>query len=196
VIGRNPWIVFAGNCQGRHARETGPRGCWLVTVNDSLEVESADWQPLDVVRWQTLEIDIAGVSEESEAFGRAAKSMANAVREADGRLVAARIVFMGATPLHGSLHRDPERWRAELLARAQDQGEGAVWIERIRAATSPVYDLAKLGERDTLTKIVLETLDQAHVDSGNLPAEIREMLGVLPSEVRNEVEAEWAEARK
>ena len=117
--------------------------------------------------------------------------MAHAVSEADGRLVAARIVFTGATPLHGSLHRDSHRWRAELLARAQDQGQDAIWIERIKVSTSPVYDLAQLAERDALTRIVLETLEQARVEPGNLPDEIKEMLGVLPGEIRSEVESDW-----
>ena len=70
VISEDPWIVFAGNCQGRHAREAGPRGCRLVTVNDALEVERADWQPLDVVRWQVLEVDLTGVEDESVEAGR------------------------------------------------------------------------------------------------------------------------------
>lgn len=34
IISQDPWIVFAGNCQGRHVKETGARGCRLVTVND------------------------------------------------------------------------------------------------------------------------------------------------------------------
>ena len=191
VISRDPWIVFAGNCQGRDVREAGPHGCWLVTVNDSLSVQKVDWHDLDVVRWRVLEIDLAGVSEESEALGRASKSMTHAVSEADGRLVAARIVFTGATPLHGSLHRDFLRWRAELLASAQDQGQDAIWIERIKVSTSPVYDLAQLAQRDALTRIVLETLEQARVEPGNLPVEIKEMLGVLPGEIRGEVESDW-----
>jgi hypothetical protein len=58
-------------------------------------------------------------------------------------------------------------------------------------STSPVYDLAQLAERDALTKIVLETLEQARVEAGNLPDEIKEMLGVLPSEVRSVVESDW-----
>jgi DNA repair exonuclease SbcCD nuclease subunit len=191
VISQDPWIVFAGNCQGRHAREVGPHGCWLVTVNDSLEVENVDWHTLDVVRWRVLEIDLVGLEEESEALTRVTQSMTNAVSEAEGRLVAARIVCTGATPLHGSLHRETQRWRAELMGRAQDQGEAAIWIERIKVSTSPVYDLAQLAERDALTKIVLETLEQARVESGNLPDEIKEMLGVLPSEIRSEVESDW-----
>ncbi len=196
VISRDPWIVFAGNCQGRDARETGPRGCRLVTVNDSLEVENVEWHDLDVVRWQVLEIDLAGVAEESEALSRVTKSMSIAVGEADGRLVAARIVFTGVTPLHGSLHRETQRWHAELLGRAQDQGEEAIWIERFKVSTSPVYDLAQLAERDALTRIVLETLDQAKIAPGNLPDEVKEMLDVLPLEVRSEVESDWGESQR
>jgi len=188
--------VFAGNCQGRDAREVGPRGCRLVTVNDSLEVENAEWHDLDVVRWQVIEIDLAGVREESEALSRVTKSMASAVSEAEGRLVAARVVFTGTTPLHGSLHRDTHRWRAELLGRAQDQGEEAIWIERIKVSTSPVYNLAQLAERDALTKIVLETLEQARVEPENLPDDIKEMLDVLPPEVRSEVEYDWGESQQ
>jgi DNA repair protein SbcD/Mre11 len=192
VICRDPWIVFAGYFQGRDAREVGPRGCWLVTVNDSQEVESVDWHDLDVVRWQVLEIDLAGVAEESEALDRVTQAMIRAVSEAAGRLVAARIVFAGATPLHGSLHRDSHRWRAEILARSQDQGRDTIWIERIKVSTSPVYDLAQLVERDALTKIVLETLEQARVEPESFPAEIKEMLAVLPAEVRSEVESDWS----
>jgi DNA repair exonuclease SbcCD nuclease subunit len=196
VVSKDPWIVFAGNCQGRHARETGPRGCRLVTVDDSLSVQSVDWQTLDVVRWQELTVDLSGVENDSEALRRVGEAMDNAVIAAEGRLVAARIVITGTTSLHGSLHRDVQRWRAELLAKAQDQGAEAIWIERIEVSTAPVYDVAQLVERDALTKIVVESLDQAHNELGTLPTEIQEMLGVLPPEVRREVEAEWSEDQR
>jgi hypothetical protein len=192
VVSRDPWIVFAGNGQGRDIREEGPHGCWLITVNDSLEVDDVRWHDLDVVRWQTLYIDLDGVTEQADALSRVAGSMAGAVGEAEGRLVAARIVLTGASPLHGSLHREAHRWRAEILGRAQDLGEDFIWIERIKASTSPVYDLGKLARRDALTRIVLEILDQASIEPGSLPNEITEMLGVLPNEIRSEVESEWA----
>lgn len=190
VISKDPWIVFAGNCQGRHVRETGPRGCRLVTVNDSLAVESAEWRDLDVVRWNELKVDLTGIDEEAGALTRASDEMGNAVAAADGRLVAARIVLTGTTSLHGSLYRDDQRWHAEILARAQDHGGDALWIERIKIATTPVYDVAQLAQRDALTKIVVENLDQAHANLEGLPAEIGEMLAVLPPEVRHEVEVE------
>ena len=191
VISKDPWIVFAGNCQGRHARETGLRGCRLVTVNDSLAVESAEWRDLDVVRWNELRVDLTGIDEEAGALTRTSDAMGNAVAAADGRLVAARIVLTGTTSLHGSLHRDDQRWHAEILARAQDHGAEALWIERIKIGTTPVYDVAQLAQRDALTKAVVETLEQARANPEVLPAEIGEMLAVLPPEVRHEIEVEW-----
>lgn len=192
VIGEDPWIVFAGNCQGRHARETGPRGCRLVTVNDSLRVESAEWRSLDVVRWEELTVDLTGVNAESDALRRVSDAMGHAVAAAEGRLVAARIVLKGTTPLHGSLHRDGQRWRAELLSRAQDQGADALWVERIKISTAPIYDIAQLAARDALTRIVVDQLEEAQAHLTSLPAEIGEMLAVLPPELRGEIEVEWS----
>jgi exonuclease SbcD len=191
VIRRDPWIVFAGNCQGRDVRETGPRGCRLVTVNDSLEVADATWHELDVVRWQVLDIDLTAVETESDALDRVSQAMSRAVREASGRMLAVRIIFSGATSLHGPLHRDFKRWQAELLAGAQDQGQDAIWIERILVSTSPMYDLAHLAERDALTRIVLETLERVRIEPEKFPSEIKDMLAILPGDVRSGVESDW-----
>jgi DNA repair exonuclease SbcCD nuclease subunit len=196
VISKEPWIVFAGNCQGRHARETGPRGCYLVTVNDHLAVESADWRNLDVVRWEAVEVDLAGLEEEPEVLRRIRDALSRAIESAEGRLLAARLVLTGASPLHGILLRDTVRFRAETEAIAQDFGVDAIWIEQIKVATSPVYDLGELAERDALTKTVLESLEQATQQLDTLPDDITEMLDVLPPELRAEVETDWSAAQR
>lgn len=193
IISRDPWIVFAGNCQGRHIKETGARGCQLVTVNDSLQVESVDWQTLDVVRWEELSVDLAGCDTDSDALHRINVAMEKAVGESDGRLVAARIALSGATPLHGSLHREQSRWHAEALAMAQNQGAEAIWIERVKIATTPVYDVTALAERDALTKTVLDSLSDLAETQPTQLAGISSMLDLLPSEVRREVETDFQE---
>ncbi|MEN9602827.1 MAG: hypothetical protein RIS56_2433 [Verrucomicrobiota bacterium] len=190
VINEDPWIVFAGNCQGRHIKETGARGCRLVTVSDSLHVEGVEWRSLDVVRWAELNIDLSGVETETEATRLVSDAMGKAVTAAEGRLVAARIILSGTTQLHGSLHRNDEHWSAQFLASAQDHGADAIWIERIKVSTSPVYDLAELAERDALTKIVVTNLTATHDQPILLPSEIEEMLSVLPLEIRTQVEDE------
>lgn len=191
IISKDPWIVFAGNCQGRNVRETGPRGCRLVTVNDSLEVESVDWRALDVVRWQDVQISLDGLESEAEVIQQIRESLSDAVEKAEGRLLAARITLIGSSPLHGCLHREAQRWRAEILGISQDFGEGCVWIEQVKVSTSPVYEIHELAERDALTKIVLETLDQVTHDLSDFPVDVVEMLDVLPAHVRGELEKEW-----
>jgi hypothetical protein len=161
-------------------------------VNDALQVASAEWRALDVLRWQELSVDLSGLETESEALRRLSDTMSNAVAAAEGRLVAARVVIAGATALHGSLHRDSQHWRAQILASAQDQGEEALWLERIKIATTPVYEVAQLSARDALTKTVVDNLAEAQSRRPELPAEIGEMFDVLPPEIRAEIDAEWA----
>ncbi len=196
VVCEDPWIVFPGNCQGRHIKETGPRGCRLVTVSDSLRVESAEWRPLDVVRWEQITVDLAGCTDETEALRRVSVAMKEAVAQAEGRTVAARVILAGATALHGTLHREQQRWFSEILARAQDLGAEALWIERIRVSTSPVYDVAQLAERDPLTKTVVESLNRAGETVAELPPDVVELFELLPNEVRGEAEAEWSPERR
>ncbi len=196
VISEEPWIVFAGNCQGRHVRETGPRGCRLVTVGDALEVESAEWKTLDVVRWAVVEVDLSGAEEEREALQCIRAAFSGAIDGAEGRLVAARVRLTGATSLHGGLHKNSQHWRAQLQAMAQDFGTDALWIERVAIGTTPLYDIAQLAERDDLTGAVLKAMEEATHAPDTLPADILEMLDVLPPEVRSEVEKDWEEANR
>src|SRR5262249_54730385 len=63
VLARDPWIVYAGNIQGRHARETGPKGCVLVETEDD-RVRAAEFVALDSVRWLEQRIDLGGAADE------------------------------------------------------------------------------------------------------------------------------------
>ena len=194
VLSETPWIGFAGNLQGRHVRETGPRGCRIIMVSDSLHIESNEFRPLDVVRWSIVEVDLEGTKTEAEALERLSKRFGFEAEQAGDRLLAARIVFKGATSLHGLLLRDQQRLRAECIAVTQ-QCAGSVWIEEIKVRTSPVYDLAELAERDDLTGIVIESLSNA--TDGDIPDEIQGMLDALPAAVREEVASELSgEARR
>ena len=196
VVSEDPWIVFSGNCQGRHARETGPRGCRIVTVGEENIVVSAEWQTLDAVRWSLVDADLSGIERETDALRCIRAALSDAVENADGRLVAARVDLTGATSLHGTLHQQSRHWRAQLLGFEQDFGKEALWIERLKIRTTPIYDVATLAERDALTGTVLTALDQATHDLESMPDDILEMLDVLPQEVRPEVENDWTESHR
>jgi hypothetical protein len=56
ILQRDPWVVFPGNLQGRHIRETGERGAMLVTT-DTSGIQTVERLLVDAVRWQRVEVD-------------------------------------------------------------------------------------------------------------------------------------------
>ena len=191
VVAREPWVVFPGNPQGRHIRETGARGCQLVTVGDDLDVVEAEFRALDVVRWVRLEVDISAAENRADLPARISSALIRGAAAAEGRLLAARIVLVGATTLHNTLKRDLPGLRAECINQAQSVPDG-IWIEAVEVRTTPRQNLADLAARDDLTRIVLETLSQAAAGELAVPGEVRDLLKILPAELRDGVEAELA----
>jgi DNA repair protein SbcD/Mre11 len=133
----DPWIVFPGNIQGRHVREPGAKGCTLVTVGDSLEVTSIDPRWLDVVRWDTCRVDTAGARDGDEALRRFERELETRMSEIDGRLLALRVEFHGATAAHAPLSAKSAHWTQEVRRASLDAGSGRVWVEKVVFKTTP-----------------------------------------------------------
>ena len=138
VLHQDPWIIYPGNLQGRHVRETGPKGAMLVRVSDGRIAEPPVFLPFDTVRWAQLEIDVTGVADEDAAGARARGCLADALSAAEGRLLAVRITLTGATAACAALTRNivatRERLKAEALILA---GPDAIWVESIAIAVRP-----------------------------------------------------------
>ncbi len=132
MLSERPWIVFPGNIQGRHPRESGAKGCTLVTVEDG-RVSTVEHRAVDVLRWATLEVDVDGVDVVS-LTGRIETPVRVAIEGADGRPVLARLVLTGLSDLHGALLGDTDRLAAECRNAAIEAG-GALWVESVRVHT-------------------------------------------------------------
>ncbi|MAG32092.1 MAG: DNA repair exonuclease [Deltaproteobacteria bacterium] len=147
VIGPDPWIVFPGNIQGRHAREAGPKGCSLVRVEHG-EVAAVEQRDLDVVRWSRVEVDLSRADSAEESVDRVQNALGEARGAADGRLLASRIVLCGRSGAHDALARDPERWIHEFREQASALGAPGVWIEKVVFDTRRPIDLGVELERE------------------------------------------------
>lgn len=143
VVSENPWVVFPGNLQGRHAKETGPKGYTLVTVEDG-EVRSVEERHVDVARWARCEVDASGAGTPADVLDLAQAELGKAVAEAEGRIVAARVVIVGTTDAHDALLSDHEELEAELRSRSFEIGD--LWVEKFQIATKRARDLSGLRE--------------------------------------------------
>ncbi len=134
VLWDDPWIIFPGNIQGRHIRETGPKGCVLVTVDDRGRPK-IEFKPLDVIRWVIVTVDSNGAESGYTVIDRFCSRLETILDENEGRPLAARVLIQGETPAHSELLANVDRWSNEIRAAALDTSGHKVWIEKIKFHT-------------------------------------------------------------
>jgi exonuclease SbcD len=184
-VSRDPWIVFPGNTQGRHVRETGPKGCTLVTVEDG-EVSEVESRELDVVRWASVSVDLSDVPSADASIERVRSALEAEQALAGDRLLAARLVLHGRSPAHAALAREPERWMHEYRAQASSLPGSGVWLEKVKLETQRPVDLdAELERDDALGELLrmIAGLEEAPIELESLAAEFAELKGKLPPEI-------------
>ncbi len=120
-------VEFPGNIQGRNIRETGAKGCLLVTVDPS-ERAQPDFQPLDVFRWVEVAVGAQAAVSTADAVELTVQAIDDARQEADHRPLAVRVRLACAAGVYRQVTEDMERFRFELAAQAGNQ----VWVEKIK----------------------------------------------------------------
>ncbi len=179
ILNRDPLIVFPGNIQGRHARETGPKGCAIVSVDDNFGVTIED-RCLDVVRWERLNVDISGARDGDDVLARFDEGLRLALLGCGDRVLSLRLELTGRCAAHAELAAASERWIAELRRQAAETSAGRAWVEKVHLRGLPL-----LGP------------DHAISDGA-----LGELLGLLdgyrdqPETLRDLVRKELAELRK
>jgi DNA repair exonuclease SbcCD nuclease subunit len=172
-------IVFAGNLQGRGLRETGAKGATLLELGHDHAVRH-EHRVLDVVRWELLSVDASGCASSEETCERVAATVRDAVTQADGRLLAARVQITGTCEAHAGLLADGERLRYEVIGAATDVAGEAVWIESVQTATTPVRKIAGGGE-DAIGELMSELEEITDAEAIDAVASLAKILpaGVL-----------------
>ncbi|KVC93517.1 metallophosphoesterase [Burkholderia ubonensis] len=181
-------IVFPGNLQGRHIRETGRRGAVLVTVESGeTRVERLY---LDVLRWEAVEVDAADCVTIADLARKIGQSL-EALLTVDGHVPrAVRVTVTGRTPAHGLFFGRATQLRAEVLNQIGIIGNERLWLEKVKVATSAM-DLSH-GETEQLE--ALEDLKQILADAAHDPEflallerDLMPFVGKVRSEVKEEV---------
>jgi DNA repair exonuclease SbcCD nuclease subunit len=189
----DPVIVFPGNVQGRHARETGPKGCYLVEVEDGGGVELA-FRELDVVRWELVECDAGGELEPEAIFGRLAAAARPAGRAAGDRLLVLRAVVRGETQAHAELQANRRAQAENCLAVLQNVLGNRAWLESVRFDTRPPSDDLAGADLEDAIAAVAGIVDELSRSPEDLAArlqidELQRLDDRLPTELKRGDEA-------
>lgn len=187
IVSRDPWVVFPGNLQGRHAREVGEKGASLVTFSDR-GVVSVEHRVLDVVRWAHVTVDASGCDARADVMERARAALEDEVQRAEGRLLAARVRFEGTCPVSGALHDARAELADELRLVAVDVAGEDAWIEKLEIATRTTVDVLALRAQDTALGQLARRIEEVRGDDAallELGGCLEDLRKKLPPEVRN-----------
>jgi len=186
VVSEQPRVVYPGNLQGRHARETGPKGCELVSVQAGLV--DASFVPLDVVRWHQLEVDLSSALHLDHVPKLVSAALQAAASGAIEALHAVRLTLVGETTLHAQEAQQPGTLAAAVQAAAQDVSGAEVWIEKVKLNLRSPIDRERLAQGTDALGELVRWVDVLAEDGQALDHFCRPILeGVLdnlPPEVR------------
>lgn len=181
-----PPIIFPGNVQGRHARETGAKGCCVVSIERGrAEVE---FVPLDVVRWERVRVDASNANDLEDIYKRFANVLERTLAAADDRLLAVRVELFGACAAHDRLASKRGSTIAEIRNEAIRAGADRVWIEKVEFATRPLRARGK-SSGDSLegpAEVLLEMIQRYRTDASSLielASELDDLRDKLPAEL-------------
>jgi DNA repair exonuclease SbcCD nuclease subunit len=180
---RDPFVVFPGNIQGRHIRETGAKGATLVTVEGG-EITAITHRPLDVLRWAHCQVDLDGCESSDDMYERVRHSLEKEQDLAENRTLAIRVELTGSSTLHAELLSQHAHWTQEFRALAASLGD--LWLEKIIFKTRRFTSLQEVtGEENPLAGLLhsIDGLDLAPDMLLDLVPEIASFKAKLPPEI-------------
>jgi len=188
ILKKDPMIVFSGNIQGRHIRETGAKGCLLVSVPDNGKPVT-EFIALDVIRWFTLPVDAADADNCYQVVDHTKKALADLIHKNTGMPLVVRIVISGNTPAHNDLISGMEHWKNEIRAMAADISQETAWIEKIKIHTSLPMSETAFNTADGPISELAAFFDELHDHPQTLSSLISEELSALEIKLPLELKA-------
>ena len=136
----DPLIIYPGNPQGRNPRELGPRGCYVIDVDETGHAQER-FVEVDAVRWFEEELSIASLETEDQLIAQVEDICTRIRTQANGRPAVGRVRITGRGPLYRTLVRPGLlAGLVQRLRETEGRDQPFVWIDRIEMQARPEID--------------------------------------------------------
>ncbi len=161
-LNEDPPIVYPGNIQGRHRKETGEKGCILVSIEEE-KSECVFIDTCDIV-WEKVEVSITTI-QSIDSFINVCKEELNRVRRTD-QGVFLTFLFTGYSELSAILQGDSLiEDILESLITGEEEQRNFVWICSFENQTELVKDRDQLKKDMHFVGDLLQQFEQYdHID--------------------------------
>ncbi|HDH05209.1 MAG TPA: DNA repair exonuclease [Nitrospirae bacterium] len=186
TLHEDPRIIFPGCIQGRHIRETGEKGCALVSIDDGriMEVEHKE---IDVLRWGIRSVDVSEAESSGDVVDLVSAVVTEEAGKSNGRPLALRLLITGKSKAHAGLIANPEQCINDIRGIATDISNGDIWIEKVKIKTAAQIDIEEMRSRDDAIGELLRSIHDLGIDREALSRmmdEFSDLKRKLPIELR------------
>ncbi|QDU44536.1 putative metallophosphoesterase YhaO [Symmachiella dynata] len=185
ILCDDPFVVFPGNIQGRHIREPGPKGCYVVTTESSGGCQ-LDFYGLDVARWEQVLVNVRDTQSKEEVLDRCNDALVELADGNEGKPLAVRVTLSGATPAHQALLSDQVDATNQIRSIAMSATGNRAWIEKVEFRTSPPASLSDVSETDGPLAELVQYIEELRGNPSSLQAlstALSELRKKLPDDV-------------
>lgn len=188
------YIGYSGCTQGRNIRESGTKGCHLVTVTDG-QLSSIDFVPTDSVRWFALDVSLASAKVLGDVEELVLDSVERIATENAGVNLAIRVTLSDATPIHSQLTTQGVIDSLSEVIADQLTQLGSVWLEKIKVKSRPLttFDNDSIVRPLGYIERVAKGLKENEIAQSALKSELDALLKKLDSELLEGEEVDVAE---
>jgi exonuclease SbcD len=167
VAGRvsdNPPAVYSGSTQGLNPTEEGPRGCYVVHLDEDGAIE--EFVETASIRWRALEVDASEI-QSIDGLHAALEDACSGVRESSaGRSTIVRLELTGRSTVHADVSRSGVLGDlAADLRQEQLDLDPWIWVDRVRDRTRPALDLEEIlaeeGLRGDLARLARKLVEDS-----------------------------------
>lgn len=186
ILQSDPWVVFPGNLQGRHVRESGARGAMMVMAEDGV-IQTVERLLVDALRWHTLDIDASAANTLDDVVRLVGRGFERLIDETPKKIfLSVRVCIQGRTPAHGELFGLEAQLREEIVGQAVGQGIDRLWVEKVRIETMSATDAAEIAARSDAIADLQGFLNEAPEDEvllASLLDDLRPLVDRAPLEL-------------
>lgn len=155
ILNESPPIIYPGNIQGRHHKEEGPKGCYLVTLDET--DFHLNWIDTADIEWGTIEIDVSQCISFQDILQICFKTMNEyRVSHTNGRIL--KLILDKLQPIEGKeslINGD----LLEILQENEKEEENFIWISSIHIKEVKLFDKELLRGEDGFFKEMFQTIE-------------------------------------
>lgn len=167
ILMKDPYAVYPGNIQGRHMKETGEKGCYLVELDE--HETSLTFHPVQNIIFNEIELDLGNIQHSQQIIEQIELFKSKLRQQRMKMVVRLTLTIENETNI---LNDRKIIEMIDFLNESEEDEHTWIWIESIQVNKNINYDRNRLKSSHQFVGEVLRTID----NQDNITAYFTELL--------------------